>query len=591
MEIEVKPYHKNIFPLGGILIKGTDVYEWLKEIQRLHLSLENIVSYPIPGSTANSVAACLVVLNQSGKLNDIGKNEYCQLIQNLVFISERSILTPAVSANEIEKVFSSRRHILHPEFGLVELTEEINWKDLIAEPLVRSKDIICPAPPVFIPKHVNSFQVAPVKAEDILKNLEENAFPKSEKLEDKPLNAFEQGKLWFYKKLFKKTEPAEKKTDDKSSGGLQGGKEGEGTSKTTIEPTELLSKLQALKNFFTKKEDKIADKMMRDYEELEKRNQKAIDRLMDMLKNNPEEALKYCIPLDNEGSSRGGDIGQLDLSKRWLDFSLSGPDRSGGSGGVNIGDHFQQLQTQYLKTAQDLINKKEFQKAAFIYMKLLKNYHQAGKTLEDGNLFPEAASVYLKYAQNKTKAAECFEKGSMTPEAIELYKELNQNEKVGDLYMTINKKKDAFVYFEKVVDDYKTKDQFVKASLIYKEKMNNATGGQSILMDGWRLSKDAFNCLNNYFNNIKDTKILGTEIEGVYSKEVEDKNREIFLQVIKHEYEKHKELTEPIKEMAYEIITTQIPANPSIVNELRSFNKEDKELVKDTMRFRQRGRR
>jgi len=38
--------------------------------------------------------------------------------------------------------------------------------------------------------------------------------------------------------------------------------------------------------------------------------------------------------------------------------------------------------------------------------------------------------------------------------------------------------------------------------------------------------------------------------------------------------------------MAHEVIVALISVNPSIVSELRSFNKADKQLAKDTMRFK-----
>jgi hypothetical protein len=60
--------------------------------------------------------------------------------------------------------------------------------------------------------------------------------------------------------------------------------------------------------------------LQQDFEELERRNQKHLDRLMKLFKNNPLEALKYKIPLDNEGYQEGR-MGQLTLSKRWMDFS------------------------------------------------------------------------------------------------------------------------------------------------------------------------------------------------------------------------------------------------------------------------------
>ena len=87
----------------------------------------------------------------------------------------------------------------------------------------------------------------------------------------------------------------------------------------------------------------------------------------------------------------------------------------------------------------------------------------------------------------------------MITDAIGLYKELNEYEKVGDLYMLQQKKETAFEYYQIVADDYIAHDKYVKASLLYKNKMENTESAQEFLLKGWRHQKDAFNCINNYF--------------------------------------------------------------------------------------------
>jgi Tfp pilus assembly protein PilF len=82
-----------------------------------------------------------------------------------------------------------------------------------------------------------------------------------------------------------------------------------------------------------------------------------------------------------------------------------------------------------------------------------------------------------------------------------LYKELNEDEKVGDLYVILNDKVKANKYFEKVIENYKTNFQYVKASLVYKNKIGDCSQAQDLLMEGWRANKDAGKCLNNYFAN------------------------------------------------------------------------------------------
>lgn len=568
MVLKIRPYHKNIFPIGGLLIKGSSVAIWIKEIQLLQLSLKSIQIYPIPDTTANSIWGCLVMGVSKLDSRQIGINELCQQVSDNFFIPEKSIIYPSITLDEIEGIFPCTKHVIHPEFGLVELTAELNLGEVILVPTEQSCRVVKPKESVFIPKQIKSFQIKPVSPEDVLKNLEENIFPKMERMKTDPLSIFEKGKLLFYKMLFTQTKS-----------------EGYNSSLATGK-TNFWAKVESIINTIAKKERKWINNLQQDFENLSQRNQKELDKLMDLLKSNPEEALKYAIPLDNQGSTRGGTNGQFNLSKRWIDFSLFGNNFGSGSGSVNIGDHFFELQKQYLSTAQELIKQKQYQKAAFVYMKLLKNHQMAAQTLESGDYFQEAATIYLKHVVNKSKAAECYEKGNMISDAIEIYKELNENEKVGDLYLQIHNRKEADVYFEKVVDGYKSKNQYVKASLIYKNKMMNELGGQTLLLEGWRNNKDAYNCLNNYFSNIKDIKILKNEIDSIYANDVTGHNRESFLQVIRHEYNKKNELSDSIKEMAYEIVAAQIPINPSIVTELKGFNAKDKELIKDILRFK-----
>jgi hypothetical protein len=572
MELKIKPHPKNLYPLEGFLIREASVKTWLMELQALNYTLQAIQVYIIPNTTANSVWGCFVITNKILVANEIGKHEACQKVSPHFFIPEKAAIYPSLKLVEIESLFQSGIHILHPEFGLVELTQELKLAISLTEPIMKSYFVTKPEASVFIPSDVKQFQVKPVSAEDLIKHLEEKVFPKKEDMKDEKLNVFEQTKLAFYNFLFKRNK--------------QEGKQGEG-EKVVTEKTGLLSKFESMFQSFFKNEPKWMTKMQKDFEDLERRNQKQMDKLLDLLKNNPDEALKYAIPIDENGSVRGGEKSEFDLTRRWSDFSLFGNQTQGrGSGSIDLGDNFHVLRNQYNLTAQKLIEEKQYHKAAFVYMKLLKDNHSAASTLENAGFYQEAAVIYTKHCHNKQKAAECYEKGNMTNDAIELYKELNKFEKVGDLYASIRKQREADVYFEKVVDEYKERGQYIKASLIYKEKMHNATGGQQLLLQGWRTNKDAPNCLASYFANINDIKQLKTEIAAIYAHDLNNQNSEAFLQVIQNEYNKKNELSDYIKEMAYEVIAAQIPTNPLIVSEMKGFNKNDKELVKDALRFR-----
>jgi hypothetical protein len=577
MELRINPHHKNTFPIGGILIKHASVSYWLREIQRMDLVLEAIQIFPIPGTTANSIWGCLIIF--SGKIDThiLGKNELCQQISSKFFIPEKTTLYPSVTEKDMDAKFASTIHIIHPDFGMAALTDTFDIVSCIALPKEDAIAVTTPEPGVFMPVSIRAFQVTSLSAEEVLKNLEENVFPKKESLKDEPLNIFEKVKLGFYKLLFSTVGSAERMIHTATQK-----QEASNPSSSNGLLSKFQSWLQSLSN------NRLSKKLQQDFEDLEKRNQKQVDKLMDLFKNNPEEALKYAIPLDESGTSRGGDKSGFELSKRWMNSSwLQKAQYSNTGGTIDLGDHYFELQKQYYATAQDFLDKKDYQKAAFVYLKLLKSYQSAAQALESGKYYQEAATIYVKHAGNKIKAAECYENGKMTEEAIHLYKELNENEKVGDLYISINKNEDANLYYEKVVDSYKIRNQHVKASFIYKNKIKNMLGAQSLLLEGWRNNRDASNCLNNYFSNISDVKILKNEIHNIYHNEVTEQNSEVFLTVIQHEYKKGSELAEPMRELAYEVVAKNIQSNPSIVSMLKSFNKNDQQLIKDTMRFKQ----
>ncbi len=564
MELKIKPAALSKYPLLGVFIKGSSIRYWVEQVQLMGLSLQDVDFYAIPGTAVNTVAGCLLITQRT--VRDIYSNEYCQSIYNTLFIPEKSEVFPAIAVDEIQTLFASKKHFFHPVYGFCELTEPIDWTTLIEAPLNVPRQLTMPAERVFIPGEIRSFQVEPVVPEAFIKQLQD-AVPKEED-ESKPLTKAEQMKLAMYKNLF---------GDTTGSGGMLGGA---GMS--------MLGGLGSVFGGLFGGGANFGGAIQNDYHDLEKRNQNEVDRLLDLFKTDPDEALKRAIPIDNDGTNRGSGSGGLNLNNQWSNLSLGGSYGSSGrtgGGSANIGDKQIELQAQYEKTAQDLIKQKDYYKAAFIYLKLLKNYQKAAETLVEGGFYAEAAAIYLQYLKDKQKAAEYYEKANATLEAIELYKELHNYEKVGDLYLTLKKNDEAMEYFEKVVDHYRYRNQFLKASLIRKQKMNDIAGAQSLLIEGWRSTHDAFNCLNNYFNNIEDSKHYAVEIARIYKEEVSATNREIFLRVLKYEYRKQNELSGTIRDMSYEIISEHISINPAMAQELQNFNPPDKQLNKDIFRF------
>jgi pentatricopeptide repeat protein len=258
-----------------------------------------------------------------------------------------------------------------------------------------------------------------------------------------------------------------------------------------------------------------------------------------------------------------------------------------GSGGSFYLENslFDRIRSKYEELAEKYIAENDYKKAAKVYMNLLQDNYRGAKTLENGGFYNEAAVVYLKKLHNKSDAAHCYEKARQYKKAIDLYKEMEQKEKVGDLYKEINDLKNAHYYYQIVADDYTGNNQMVKASLVYRNKMEKPEAAQKVLLKGWEEDKDAFNCLNNYFANIVDIKRLESEIQDLYEKTPAHK-KITYLDAMKYEFKKDPKLHMVTRNIAYEIISEKVATRSEIVNELKYFNPDDQVILKDISRFK-----
>src|SRR5258708_1390860 len=573
MQLTVKPYHKNLYPRAGILVRGHQVTGWLRQVQEMGLSLDGLDVYPIAGMTANTVWGCLLVPRRMDNdlewtwPADTGCNVYCQCVQDKLFLPENSRLYPQFSAAELDKTLKDKPHLFHPETGWVELPEPIRWKDLLIRNEMNDRVIISPKETVFIPSHVSAFYKQSLPYEDVLENMARELSP-GRAPDTRPLSLREKIKMGLLRLLFGRQQ----------------------------QPGDLAKQgrfARSLSRLVAKMRIKWMDKLQNSLDELEERNNREVDKLLDLFKKNPKEALKYAIPIDNEGVARGSGSGSYMLSRLWANLSVfgdllggsGGSGRSGGSGGsVRLGkNHLNLLNQEYRNTAHTLVLNKEYRQAAFVYLRLLKDYYSGADALEKGGFYAEAAAIYLKYIDNKVKSAECYEKGQMPLEAIQLYKELHRNEKVGDLYLTIGKRKEARPWFEKVIGQYTHTHQYIKAAAILRDKLDEPAEAQVLLLQGWKTDKDAVNCLNWYFSIIENPRQLEQEIQTMYDRNTNEKNRKKYLQVRKRQYDRYAEIQATVRDIAYEIVVEKIGDDPFIVSELQAFNKKDKKLLKDIL--------
>ncbi len=157
MELRIKPFPKNSYPKKGLLIKGSSPLVWLQEMELLGIDLNEVKSFAIPSNEPNRLYGCFLIFNGFAP-NEIGKNAYFQSVDNRLFIPENTIFYPQILPEEW-KSSGSEYLIMHPDFGLVKLSEQINWLEVIQSPLLDSSKVRKPSNGVKIPSEIKSYTV------------------------------------------------------------------------------------------------------------------------------------------------------------------------------------------------------------------------------------------------------------------------------------------------------------------------------------------------------------------------------------------------------------------------------------------------
>lgn len=158
MELRIKPFPKNSYPKKGLLIRGSSPVVWLQEMEEtLGIGLSQIQSFAIPADRPNVLYGCFLVFKDQAP-QEIGRNAYFQSVDDRLFIPENTIFYPKINAEDWAQL-DSRFLIMHPEFGLVKLAEEIDWLSLIQQPETIRETIRKPLNGVSIPQKIESYTV------------------------------------------------------------------------------------------------------------------------------------------------------------------------------------------------------------------------------------------------------------------------------------------------------------------------------------------------------------------------------------------------------------------------------------------------
>ncbi|WP_312511319.1 APC family permease [Chryseobacterium culicis] len=157
MELRIKPFPKNNYPKKGLLIRGSSPVIWLQEMETLGIDLSEVHSFAVPADTPNVLYGCFLIFNNNIP-QEIGRNAYFQKVDDRLFIPENTTFYPRIIPEDWAQL-DCRFLIMHPEFGLVKLSEEIDWFSLIKQPGTIDEIIRKPLNGVSIPQKIESYTV------------------------------------------------------------------------------------------------------------------------------------------------------------------------------------------------------------------------------------------------------------------------------------------------------------------------------------------------------------------------------------------------------------------------------------------------
>lgn len=481
-------------------IPGADVGVWLDEIAAWGVAVERVRVCVVPRSAGDRRACGVVAILPKGVTPERAPSPLAQAYQCVVgrvYLPAGARLHPPVGDAELEGMLLYPVQVFHPAVGIVGFGEEdvLLGTDLLAAPPEeghewgRADPGVPPAPAIraVMPEARPTIEgIVEDGRDDIGSEAAEDLPPLPEESPLRNLAAKSAigalGALSWLAKfmpggLNKGSKGAAGRGAGKAGGESAGGAAGGWGDRVRQWSAARMAALRA---------------------SIERARRKELSRLLDLLERNVDEALKYALPLTGT-PGRGVAPPGWQLGARSTDFDASRIGRSGRVDAWDTGDYHAKLAAKYREAANRELALGRYRRAAYVFAQLLGDYGAAANALRQGRFFREAATLYLEQLKNDALAAECLEAGGLLLEAIGLYEKLGRQEKVGDLYTTIERAEDARRHYRRAVGVEVARGDLLGAARLLETKLAAPDGALAMLERGWPQSHKAGACLREVF--------------------------------------------------------------------------------------------
>ncbi|PJJ59946.1 hypothetical protein [Hymenobacter chitinivorans] len=637
MQLTLRYHEAAQRPGCAAFLRGAEPAAWLREIGRWGLEASQLQCYLVPESIRSGQVGGLFVVANGPLPADV--LEPYGVVAGRLYVPVQAGLWPATTPEELGRLLLWPRQLLHPGLGLVgfEKTDELDLSTLLRTGPPRATDWGLARPGLPPKPRLQRVEVLRPSAEEVVQAIREDvgSEPLAQLLDPTETNPGPAVRLWQNLRHGLLTGAlaliqalrgflggpvlggvglgvglllALLITVTLAYGALQAASSGAGTlvvvllllvgavarflksgdtaSSAPYRPAPRAANRPAGPGVLRRLENWLGGNI----KNLEQKRQNEIERLLRLFGENMDEALKYAIPLGGPYQDRGTAAPSAHLGPRLTDFSLW---NLGGGRAVDswdIGQYSHNLRQRYEEAARREMEAGRHKKAAYIQAHLLGNYLAAAQALEQGGFHREAAALHKDHLKNLPAAARCLENGGLLLEAVEIYEELQQHEKAGDLYQQLEQPERATRHYERSVEVQLGNQDHLDAARILHDKLGNPAQARQTLLAGWADSRQAENCLKQYFTlaAAEPEPDLGAQVNFVYRQHTPAGQRVALLQVLAAVTEQHPdaELLATSREVAYEVVSAEAGAgNTAPLGLLRHFLPQDRLLAADVSRY------
>lgn len=495
--------------IAAWFVTGSDPAAWISQLARWNLPLTSLILRPIPTSFDDRQPLGVLVTTNHAEIANAADERAWALpfgrIGRRLYLPIEASIVPTVTDEELVGLLPAddSDFIWHPAVGLVrcEISERLTVLDLVRAPATTPSRWDRAVPGIAIRNRLLSIEPTDVPTADaIVRAAGEDIGTQQNSIGGLPpapgeglagqLHQWTKPLRQAWKSFWKRppAKPADTKTGPQNPTGNSAGSPWlSWFGAAAAAPFGALGGLAA----------KMIPKALID----QTKRLREIDRLLNLLNDDPDAGLKFALPMGGQAAARG--VGQLgnQLVGRDTSFGLGKLFASGPVDPWDIPPGQQLLLIQrYHELATREIRMGRHRRAAYIFAELLGDLQGAANTLETGQHYREAAVLYRERLNRPLDAARCLERGGLLDEAAELYIEHGMFENAAELYYRLERPDEAERLLRNWAAQLVQEGHHIRASAVFHEKLKDVDQALTTLDRGWAYqAPDAEPCLKQTF--------------------------------------------------------------------------------------------